>query len=87
MAEYPEHVKLKNLDGANETIGDFLEWLDENGMVVCQRTDNNVHNLYWPVAKSVEQLIAEFFGLDRKKLEDEKRAMLDEIRRANGLVG
>lgn len=32
MSDYPEHDKLKALNGANQTIGDFLEWLDERGI-------------------------------------------------------
>jgi hypothetical protein len=32
---------------------------------------------------SIEDLLGQFFGIDRKKLEQEKRQMLDEIRSAN----
>lgn len=29
---YPEHERLRALDGANQTVGEFLEWLDGQGI-------------------------------------------------------
>ena len=37
---------------------------------------------YYPVRASVEDLLAQHFGLDRNKLEAEKRAMLAKLRAA-----
>lgn len=75
--EYPEHEKLKALGGANQTVGDFIEWLGENGYEIAQR--DKYGGLYW-CGKSRDQLISAFFEIDRDKLEAEKRAMLAEIR-------
>lgn len=36
---------------------------------------------YYPIRKSTEQLLAEFFDIDLHKIEAEKRAMLDTIRK------
>ena len=36
MADYPEHEKLKALGGGNQTIGDFIEWLGENGLMITR---------------------------------------------------
>lgn len=35
---------------------------------------------WMPVGGSANKLLAEFFGIDLNKIEDEKRAMLDQIR-------
>lgn len=37
---------------------------------------------FYPVRQSIEALLAEHFGIDRKKLEAEKRAMLAKMRAA-----
>jgi hypothetical protein len=35
-----------------------------------------------PIHYDVQKLLAEFFGIDLDKLEQEKRTMLDELRKA-----
>lgn len=77
--QYPEHEKLKDLGGANQIVGDFIEWLHENGMWIAQyaaRSDQLIVS-----TKNRDELIAEHFGIDRKRLENEKQAMLDFLRR------
>lgn len=58
--EYPEHEKLKALGGANETIGDFLQWLDQHGYTVCERYEGERGQGYHqgeliPANKSIDQ--------------------------------
>ena len=77
---YPEHDKLKALAGLNEVVGSFLEWLDAHGLIICERTNYQVNDLYMPTRKSFEALIAEFFEIDMKALEAEKREMLAQLR-------
>lgn len=91
MAEYPEHEKLKALDGANQTVGSFIEWLHENGYSICRYEVNDREydddgdiimygtEGYWPTTKPTEQLIADHFGIDRKKLDAEKDAMIRDM--------
>jgi hypothetical protein len=55
-------------NGDAEDNPDFREWFEG----------------YHPEPTNTEKLLAEFFGIDLKALEEEKRAMLDEIRRPNG---
>jgi hypothetical protein len=75
--EYPEHEKLKALGGANQTVGDFIEWLGENRIELAQWNDAGTYCL--PIHKSRDDLLAEFFEIDRNKLEAEKRAMLEKL--------
>lgn len=56
---------------------------------LCPDCSPDDHKVFWrpegyyPIRKSTEQLLAEFFEIDLRKVEDEKRAMLDAIRKAN----
>lgn len=34
-SKYPEHDKLKALAGKNTVVANFLDWLDEQGFVLC----------------------------------------------------
>lgn len=83
MADYPEHEKLTALNGANDTVGDFITWLRENNMVICGWDEDWDGDLtYNPTFKRTETLIAEFFGINERTLENEKQQMLDEMRAA-----
>lgn len=77
---YPEHEKLKLVKDKSQIIGEFLhEWLPSQNLTICEFTADE----YFPAMRSTEQLLADFFGIDRGKLEEEKRAMLEEQRRLN----
>jgi hypothetical protein len=120
---YPEHEKLKGLDGRNEVIGDFIQWLlNERGMILCEWREGEIDIRVCPdlscrngqrmsvtgkdygpcvrcngrgsveveldarlVPNSVglEDLLADYFKIDMTALEQEKRAMLDELRALN----
>lgn len=80
MSNYPEHEKLKALQGANQIVGNFIEWLGEAGYVIAKYDD--IGDL-WSANRSIDRLLAEHFEIDLDKLEEEKVAMLEEIRKAN----
>ena len=79
MAQYPEHEKLKALEGKNDVIGAFIEWMqDEKGWTITETWPEG----YYPVRRSIPDIIADYFGIDRDKLEAEKSQMLEELRNA-----
>jgi hypothetical protein len=79
MAEqYPEHEKLKGLGGANQIVGDFIEWLAERRIELAEWNPSGTYCM--PIHRSRDDLLAEFFEIDRDKLEAEKRAMLASLR-------
>lgn len=80
MSDYPEHAKLKALEGANQIVGNFIEWLGEAGYVISK--EDRYGDLQ-PAYRRIDQLIAEHFEIDLDKLEEEKVAMLEEIRKAS----
>ena len=93
--ETPELDKMSAAQSKSQAIGGFLEWLGEKGMLICrsatkadERDDEGEHTDVkggdlLPVYKSIEDMLAEYFEIDLKKAEAERRAILDELRRQN----
>lgn len=74
---YPEHDKLKAVCGQSQTIGEFLEWLEyEKKLIICEHNEG----FYYPTFNKINDLLAEYFGIDQDKIEAEKKAMLQSIR-------
>lgn len=78
---FPEHDKLHQVKDQSQQIGEFLDWLHTKGIVLAQYPKDRV----WPrpYTGTIERLLAEYFEVDLRKLEEEKLAMLWSIR--NGL--
>jgi hypothetical protein len=57
---------------------DYLRgWADTNPAFESWRTE------FVPVGRPINELLADYFGIDLRKIEQEKRAMLDAMREAN----
>lgn len=79
--EYPEHEKLGKINTKSQAIGEFMEWLQtEKGVRLAHYPETKPDEL-WPWHVPTEKLLAEFFGIDLKKLEEEKQDMLDKFRK------
>jgi len=74
-----KHINLSQLhvhdDDCYETEDDGSE-----GERVCGMSTQS----FYPVHASIEKLLAEYFKIDLNKVETEKIAMLEELRRSNG---
>ena len=70
---YPEHEKMEAVLYDSQIIGEFLE---SSPYVLGEWYGD----LLVPVSWSTEQVLANYFGIDLKKIEDEKRQMLEEIK-------
>jgi hypothetical protein len=73
----PECEKLVKVAKDSQKIGDFLEWLfgEKN------YTLGKWHGDYLrPVHERIEELLAEYFGIDLSKVETERREMLKALR-------
>ena len=86
MSEYPEHDKLTKVSAESQTIGEFLEWLEDTEKVHLARYEElegflgGPREMLTPYHYDISELMAKFFGIDLDKIEAEKRQMLDAIR-------
>lgn len=100
IARYPEHAKLHNVKDASQKCGEFLEWL-QGAYTLCQQHEKHDDGCrakdgflacgmwkgeYFPVNFNVQKVLAQFFGIDLRMLNEEKDAMLREFRAQNAKV-
>lgn len=80
---YPQHEKLIGVVDESQAVGEFLTWLSEVKGVLLGKWDQEGHKLT-PHNVSVTELLGEYYGIDLKKLDEEKAAMLEVLREAEG---
>ncbi len=97
-SKFPEHEKLKEVQPRSQSCGELIDWLKhEKGLVLAEWVTPTWQELGYsqeprarieprlvPAPLNVRKLLAEFFGIDEEKLEEEKRAMLDAMRAGTG---
>lgn len=83
-ALYPEHEKMALVEETSQRIGEFLDWLlvDRQPKTTLCVLTGSVVDTYAPARVTAEQLLAEYFAIDLKVIEAEKRAMLKAMREA-----
>ncbi len=82
MPDYPEHEKLEAVAEKSQLIGEFLEWLEGHyTLAESRQPKGRLNQELWPARVSTEELLAKYFEIDTKKLEEEKRAILEAHRR------
>jgi hypothetical protein len=81
MSDYPEHDKLHQVADKSQAIGQFLDvFLGEKGLVLAEYNGDDERPRLYPATVRIDLLLAEFFDIDLKKIENEKRAMLETMR-------
>lgn len=81
---YPELEKMKAARPRSQIIGEFLEWLDEQGirlMTPLMVGDRQVRGEYELIHSSKEALLAKYFEIDMDEVEKERQLLLEEIRK------
>ncbi|MHA1952485.1 MAG: hypothetical protein ACW96U_00875 [Candidatus Heimdallarchaeaceae archaeon] len=86
---YPECEKLKDAQDQSQTIGEFLEWLEYRGVVLCVHCNTNSQFFYnpdltdedgfEPVQKNREDILAQYFDIDLNKVEQERQQILSKL--------
>jgi len=79
MPKYPECEKLAAVHEKSQAIGAFLEWLETKDISLMTRDHND--DCCSP-RMSIEEMLAEFFEIDLNKVEEERRAILEDIEAA-----
>jgi len=77
---HPMCDKLGRHIEARNTIVDFLGWLEEQGIFLCNRTRYDFNDLWMPQTETRHQLAHRYLGIDEGDLEHERRALLDYAR-------
>lgn len=86
LENHPECDKLLAVKDKSQPIGEFLDWLrNEKGIEFCRwmEAEDIEPEGYYPDYTRTEELLAEYFEVDLKKVEEERRAMLDDLRERN----
>lgn len=86
----PELDKLKRVQNSSQTIGAFLEWLTSTKHLVIAKWEKSINDDDEEVESleparfgsygTIEGLLAEYFSIDLKKVENEKQAILTRFR-------
>ena len=84
----PELNKIIEAAEDSQKIGEFLEWLDEQEIILAEWTGSEYceecgEEPLMRTSQSREQLLANYCGIDLAKAEKERQALLDEIRVTN----
>lgn len=70
--------------GKNQVIGDFLDWLEERGLIIARYHDDEACFEGCPgiiaAGEGKLELVAGFFEIDLDKIEQERRALLEHLR-------
>ena len=87
MAKTPELDKMLAVKEKSQIIGEFLEWLSgqsivlaEFDMVACEDCGYKTEMLVYR-RTGREQLLAEFFEIDLNKCEQERQQILTDLRK------
>lgn len=76
--ERPECAKLVSVSPDSQKIGEFIDWLNENGIRLCRWTElEDAPDQYMEIHDPMEKLLARYFEIDLDKVETERRALLD----------
>jgi len=80
----PECDKMVAVKDASRHISEFLEWLGSENIVLCKWYDegeDDSNKGFYPLCRGNQYIVADFFKVDLKKVEEERRAILDEFRK------
>lgn len=85
----PECERMRAVKDQSQAIGEFLTWLSgTKGLVLAEWRPSEMFmggerapDELFPVTISIEVILAEHFDIDLNKVEEEKCALLDHIRR------
>ena len=75
--ESPECEKMVAVQERSRELSNFVDWLREKGYEICIENESE-NRPYDRLRKSNEQLFADYFSIDLKKVEEERRALLEE---------
>ena len=79
LPKTPALDKQASVRGESQPIGLFLEYLQQKGIMLCREGSEKSDFPYIPIRENIEQLLADYFEIDLKACEEERRALLKAI--------
>lgn len=82
----PELDKIVEAAEDSQKIGEFLEWLSEQEIILAEWTGSDCEwcgESLMCMVQTREQLLANYCGIDLVKAEKERQALLDEVKAEN----
>lgn len=80
---HPETQKMIDAAPESQSIGEFVEWLSTKGMHIAEYAEYEkgvLRSQLVPVSRGIEDILAEYFGIDLKAVEKERREILASLR-------
>lgn len=75
--ETPELNRMRQVIPAANTITQFIEWLESEDIVLCEEVEGE----YVSINRNMEQLLADHLNIDLEKVEAERLAVLEYMRK------
>lgn len=79
----PELDKMLAVKDESQKIGEFLEWLGQESLLICGFDESGCDecgNQLYPTRSTREQLLADYFEIDLNKCEQERQQLLANLR-------
>ena len=85
MISTPELDRIAKVHDQSEIIGQFLEWLQDASHYAIGEwiSERNVQDSFVPAHPDINRLLAEYYDIDLDKVDQERKQILDEIRRSH----
>jgi len=77
--QYPIHEKLQAVQAESQVIGEFLEWLESQGVHLAVYYEERGLS---PDRRSIQTVLADYYDIDLDGLEAEKKNMLEKVRKS-----
>ncbi len=77
--QFPQLARMQAVQEQSQAIGEFIEWLGQNGMAICTSEEGLRGDRFYPVMVPTEELLARHFDVDLQAAEKERRATLAAI--------
>jgi hypothetical protein len=78
----PEHDKFLPHKEDAQTIGEFIEWLPSVGLHLAEYPEEDADGYLWQSRKTIQDIIAEYFGIDKKAFDAETEALYQVVSEA-----
>ncbi len=85
MSKYPktpELDKIQEYKEVSQELGCFIDWLSSDLSIPLCKWEDELQD-YYPVHRSIESLLAQYYDIDLNIVEEERRAILDYLSEQN----